>query len=96
MALAGAHWLELITLAQLKKDLLQEFAVFHDGHWSRSHKGYTVFDEIDFVVVNRSGDVLVIEQQNGPVEETKAGLVKRYRDGDSKNPAIKFAGHWTK
>lgn len=87
LALAGAHGLELETLAQLKKDLPQEFTVFHGVHWSRSHKGYTVFGEIDFVVVNRSGDVLVIEQKNGPMEETKTGLVKRYRDGNSKNPA---------
>jgi len=32
---------------------------------------------VDFVVVNRSGDVLLIEQKNGPLEECGEGLVKR-------------------
>lgn len=86
LALAGAHAPELETLARLKKELSADYTVFHGVHWSRSYRGYTVFGEIDFVVVNRSGRVLVIEQKNGPVEETADGLVKKYRDGSSKNP----------
>ncbi len=44
--------------------------------------GDTVYGEIDFAVVNRSGQVLIIEQKNGTLEEEDAGLVARYRDGD--------------
>jgi hypothetical protein len=33
------------------------------------------------VVVNQAGRVLVIEQKNGSLEETPAGLVKVYPDG---------------
>lgn len=87
LALSGAFEPELETLAWLKKELSADYTVFHGVHWSRSYRGHTVFGEIDFVIVNRSGAVLVIEQKNGPLEETDSGLVKKYRDGSSKNPA---------
>jgi Holliday junction resolvase-like predicted endonuclease len=35
--------------------------VFHDVHW-------THFGEIDFIVLNRAGAVLFIEQKNGTLE----------------------------
>ena len=34
-------------------------------------------------MVNSAGEILVIEQKNGPLEETATGLVKRYADGSS-------------
>jgi hypothetical protein len=86
LALSGAHELELETLAALKKELSADYTVFHGVHWSRSRRGYTMFGEIDFVVVNRSGGVLLIEQKNGALEEGKDGLTKKYRDGAAKNP----------
>ena len=86
LALSGAHELELETLALLKKELSADYTVYHGVHWSRSHRGYTIFGEIDFVIVNRSGGVLLIEQKNGPLDEGKDGLTKKYRDGASKNP----------
>ncbi len=42
------------------------------------------FGEIDFVVLNRSCDLLFVEQKNGVLEESTTGLVKRYTD-DEKN-----------
>ena len=86
LALAGHHSGELETLALLKKKLSGDYTIYHGVHWSREYQGYTVFGEIDFVIVNRAGDVLVIEQKNGPLEETADGLVKKYDDG-SKNVA---------
>ncbi len=65
----------------LRRDLGPEYTVFHGVHWSRAYRGHTVFGEADFIVVNRSGDALVIEQKNGPLDETERGLVKRYDDG---------------
>lgn len=76
---------ELETLVLLKKDLGDEFTVFHSVHWSRSYDKFTVFGEIDFVVVNRAGDILLIEQKNGPLDEIDGELSKRYGDG-RKNP----------
>lgn len=82
LALAGAPHPELATLALLKKRLSDDFTVFHGVHWSREYAKWTHFGEVDFVVVNRSGDVLLIEQKNGPLVDGNDGLVKRYEDGD--------------
>jgi hypothetical protein len=81
VALAGATDPELATLDRLRRDLTGDFVVFHGVHWSREYVGYTVYGEVDFVVVNRSGRVLLIEQKNGPLDETAHGLVKHYTGG---------------
>lgn len=84
MALAGAENPELATLADLKKALSKAYTVFHGVHWTREYANNTAFGEIDFVVINQSGDVLVIEQKNGWLDQTDAGLVKSY-GGKAKN-----------
>jgi hypothetical protein len=84
LALAGGNTRELDTLQILKSRLSADYTVFHSVHWSREYTGHTVYGEIDFVIVNRSGEVLLIEQKNGPLSETAAGLVKNYTDS-SKN-----------
>ncbi|MFQ5947084.1 MAG: ATP-binding domain-containing protein [Anaerolineae bacterium] len=82
--LAGATEPELETLRYLQAKLPPAYAVFHNIHWSREYKAYTDFGELDFIVVNRAGRVLVIEQKNGTLEETDGSLVKRY-PGRSRN-----------
>ena len=86
LALLAAHNSELETLHMLKTELPNEYTVFHGVHWSREYKAWTHFGEIDFVVLNRSGELLFIEQKNGELEETDDGLVKRYGT-DEKNVA---------
>jgi len=81
LALAGARAPELATLARLRRDLPGDYVIFHGVHWSREYAGYTVYGEVDFVVVNRAGRVLLVEQKNGPLTETDAGLVKGYASG---------------
>jgi hypothetical protein len=81
LALAGGATAEIETLRRLHKELSDDYAVFHGVHWSRDRAGLAGFGEIDFVVVNRAGSVLLIEQKNGAVEEGRDGLVKRYADG---------------
>ena len=66
LALAGASQPELSTLALLNKRLSDDFTVFHGVHWSREYAKWTHFGEVDFVVINRSGDVLLIEQKTAP------------------------------
>ena len=83
--LATEHSGELETLQMLKKGLSDDYTVFHSVHWTRENERYTVFGEIDFVIVNQSGNVLVIEQKNGALDETVHGLVKRYYGGNEKN-----------
>ncbi len=86
LALSGAHSPELETLSALRDQLPPDYTVFHGVHWTREYQGWTVYGEIDFVVLNRSGDVLFIEQKNGSLEETEVGLFKRYDEG-AKNVA---------
>ncbi len=83
--LEGLHNPEIPVLKMLGDELPDDYTVFHGVHWSLEYKKWTHFGEIDFVVVNRSGKVLVIEQKNGHLEETKDGLFKRYGDQE-KNP----------
>ena len=78
LALAGAREPELETLRQLQAKLPAAYTVFHGVHWSREYKSDIKFGELDFVVVNQGGKVLVIEQKNGQLEETANGLVKVY------------------
>ncbi len=80
LALAGARVPELATLQELRARLPGTYTVFHGVHWSREYRGHTVFGELDFVVVNRAGRALLIEQKNGRLEETAAGLVKPYAE----------------
>ena len=84
LALSGAREPEIETLRVLKQKLSPDYTIFHGVHWTREFKSETKFGEIDFVVLNQSGAILVIEQKNGSVEVTKDGLVKRYEAG-SKN-----------
>jgi UvrD-like helicase family protein/AAA domain-containing protein/nuclease-like protein len=80
LALAGGRAEELDTLRQLQAELPAAYTVFHGIHWSREYRDGIKFGELDFVVVNQAGKVLVIEQKNGRLEETEGGLVKMYAD----------------
>ena len=75
---------ELETLVALRDGLPDEYLVYHSVHWSAVRPKYTDFGEIDFVVVNNAGNVLVIEQKNGALIETAQGLEKRYSGGKKK------------
>ena len=72
---------ELDTLELLRRELPDDYTVFHSIRWSNAWRGIPVFGEIDFVVVNQSGDVLVIEQKNGVLREADDKLFKDYREG---------------
>lgn len=81
-ALSGSNKYELETLSELKKKLPNEYSIFHGVHWTREYDSVSLFGEIDFVIINKSGDLLFIEQKNGPLEESNKGLVKKYVDGE--------------
>ena len=83
LALAGGHAPELVTLERLRRELDPDLTVFHSVHWTRETDHRTFWGEADFIIVNRAGRILVMEQKNGSLDETDGGLVKRYRDGAS-------------
>ncbi|MCU0841614.1 MAG: ATP-binding domain-containing protein [Thiobacillaceae bacterium] len=80
LEVTGAAAREIETLAQLAEALPDTYTVYHAVHWTNLERGFSVYGEIDFVVVNRSGDLLLVEQKSGFLEETAAGLVKRYAE----------------
>ncbi len=86
LALAGCQAPELETLERLRRELGPDYTVFHSVHWTRDYRGRTLWGEADFVVLNRAGELLVIEQKNGRLDETGGGLRKHYRAGPSKDP----------
>lgn len=81
---------ELETLRGLAATLPDDYTVYHGIHWSTLERGHAVFGEIDFVVVNRAGDLLLIEQKLGFLGETPEGLVKEY-PGKSKSVPVQMA-----
>ena len=72
---------EVDTLRRLRDELPDSFTVFHGIHWSRERENWCLFGEIDFVVVNPLGHMLVIEQKNGAIEERDGALLKHYGNG---------------
>jgi hypothetical protein len=78
------------TLTLLAEALPDDYSVYHAVHWTNLERGYSVFGEIDFIVMNRAGNLLVIEQKSGFLDETPEGLVKRY-PGRSKSVVAQLA-----
>ncbi|HTH39144.1 MAG TPA: NERD domain-containing protein, partial [Rhodocyclaceae bacterium] len=75
LAVTGAAQREIETLALLESGLPDSYTVYHAVHWTNIERGYAVFGEIDFVVVNQAGNLLLIEQKSGFLDETAEGLI---------------------
>ncbi len=78
------------TLALMAAGLSDDFTVYHAVHWTTIERGFAVIDNIDFVVVNRIGDLLLIEQKTGFLEESGDGLMRRER-GRLRNVSVQMA-----
>ena len=89
LSLSLGETAELRTLQALRTGLPSAYTVFHSVHWSRDAAYRTAFGEADFIVVNQSGEVVVIEQKSGALDESADGLIKRYSDGE-KNVATQI------
>ncbi len=86
LRVTGAAAREIETLASLAAALPDAYTIYHAVHWTHLEHGFSVYGEIDFVVVNQAGDVLLIEQKSGFLLETPAGLVKRYAEKEKSVP----------
>lgn len=80
--LSGAPSGEVMTLEHLKANLSDDFTVYHGVFWAlaapnRPNREET--GEIDFVVVNRDGRVLAIEQKDGQIDEDEYAFTKQYK-----------------
>ncbi len=90
LAVTGAAAREIETLEFLAGALPDCYTIYHAVHWTSLHKGFSVYGEIDFVVVNAAGELLLIEQKSGFLEESAEGLIKHY-GGRSKRVAVQLA-----
>jgi hypothetical protein len=72
------HASERATLNKLAVMLPQEFTVFHGIHWARIDQASPLYGEIDFIVMNRYGRLLAIEQKDAPVTVVRNDLVVHY------------------
>jgi hypothetical protein len=79
----GEH-AELELLKTLERGLSGAYSLFHSVDWSRGIGSHEQHGEIDIVVVNQSGDVLLIEVKSGDVDFTAEGIFKTY-GGEAKN-----------
>ena len=89
LSLSLGETAELRTLQALRTGLPPAYTVFHSVHWTRDAAYRTAFGEADFIIVNQSGEVVVIEQKSGALDESADGLIKRYADGE-KNVATQI------
>ena len=90
LAVTGAAQREIETLAILADGLPDDYAVYHAVHWTSMDGRFAIYGEIDFAVVNRAGDLLLIEQKSGFLDETPEGLVKQY-PGRSKSVPVQMS-----
>lgn len=80
MSVTGAAAREIETLAYLDQRLSDApYSIYHGVHWTNVEQGYSVFGDIDFIIVAPNGRMLVIEQVAGFLNETPEGLVKSYQ-----------------
>src|SRR3954470_20442327 len=60
MSATGAAAREIETLAYLKSALADTpYHVYHGVHWTNVENGFSVFEQIDFIIVAPSGRVLL-------------------------------------
>ncbi len=80
MAVTGAAAREIETLAYLDERLADTpYVIYHGVHWTNVEQGYSVYGDVDFIVLAPNGRILVIEQVAGFLNETPEGLVKNYQ-----------------
>lgn len=72
---------EIETLRLLEMGLPDDYTVYHGVHWAQADTGVAFYGEIDFVVVNRLGRAIAIEQKNGQVAQQDGQLFKTYASG---------------
>lgn len=77
-AISAGAAAEIDVLRRLETGLPDAFSVFHSVDWS---SGYAVTErhgEVDVVVVNQAGDLVLLEVKAGGVEFRSDGIFKRY------------------
>ena len=74
----ASDFAELDLLRTLELGLSNAFTLFHSVDWSRGTAEREQHGEIDIVVVNQAGDVLLMEVKTGHVDFVAGGIFKSY------------------
>lgn len=91
MSVTGSAEREIETLAFLEAHLGSGYRVYHGVHWTNVENGFSVYGEINFIIVAPDGRVLLIEQKSGFLSETQDGLLRQY-DGKARKVATHIVG----
>ena len=76
------YWREIDVLRQLQRTLPDGYEIFHSVDWHSLHHGQDCHGEIDLVVMNPAGALLLVEVKSGEVELREGSLYKRYDDAE--------------
>lgn len=79
------HRSEFNTLRRLRDGLSSEYTIYHAIHWASVTPRGTVYGEIDFIVANRYGRLLAIEQKDGTLYTKDGDLKVDYRSQRGKS-----------
>jgi AAA domain len=79
------HARELETLKLLQTALPDSYTIFHSTHIVWMDGPRLKEREADFVVMNAAGQILMVEQKTGALDETAGGLHKTYGNGAPKS-----------
>ena len=80
MSVTGNAAREIETLALLEQRLSDTpYHVYHGVHWTNVEAGFSVYGDVDFIVVAPNGRLLLIEQVAGFLNETRDGLLKNFQ-----------------
>jgi hypothetical protein len=75
---------ELRTLIRLRDGLDDQHTIYHSVRWAEARDVGSVYGEIDFIVANRFGRLLAIEQKDGQLLTGEHGITARY--ASTRNP----------
>ena len=84
---------ELDLLFSLEGGLSNAYLLFHSVNWSRGSGTQEQHGEVDIVVVNQAGDVLLIEVKAGSVEFSPHGIFKTYTN-ETKDVSRQISLQW--
>jgi len=76
--MSAGDYAELELLKTLERGLSDAYTLFHSVDWSRGTGKQEQHGEVDIVVVNQAGDLLLMEVKAGDVDFTPHGIFKTY------------------
>jgi hypothetical protein len=89
--LTGGHLAERQTLLRFRDELRDDLSVYHAVHWVHSERFGSVYGEIDFIIANRYGKLLAIEQKSAQVYVAGSDLKVDYGKHTGKSVSVQLA-----